>query len=62
MIKKYSIPIIPSVDQLNIVQKLNDLFAETKQPEAIYRQKLVNLEELKKSLLGKALSGELINN
>jgi type I restriction enzyme S subunit len=32
--------------------------AETKKLEAIYQQKLINLEELKKSLLQKAFSGE----
>jgi type I restriction enzyme S subunit len=33
--------------------------AETKKLEAIYRQKLLNLEELKKSVLQKAFAGEL---
>ncbi len=33
--------------------------AETQKLEAIYRQKLLNLEELKKSVLQKAFSGEL---
>jgi type I restriction enzyme S subunit len=35
------------------------LRAETKRLEAIYQQKLINLEELKKSLLEKAFAGEL---
>lgn len=42
-----------------IVQKLDALSAETKKLEAIYRQKIVNLEELKKSVLQKAFNGEL---
>ena len=53
----------PSVSaQKIIVQKLDALSAETKKLEAIYQQKLNDLEELKKSVLQKAFSGELINN
>jgi type I restriction enzyme S subunit len=33
--------------------------AETQKLEAIYQQKLLNLEELKKSVLQKAFNGEL---
>lgn len=47
------------IDQLTIVEKLDTLSTETKRLEAIYQQKLLNLEELKKSLLQKAFSGEL---
>lgn len=51
---------IPSIkEQQSIVQKLDALSAETKRLEAIYQKKLDNLEELKKSLLEKAFSGEL---
>jgi type I restriction enzyme S subunit len=46
-------------EQQTIVQKLNALSAETKKLEAIYQQKLNDLEELKKSVLQKAFSGEL---
>jgi type I restriction enzyme S subunit len=45
--------------QQNIVQKLDALSAETKKLEAIYQQKINDLEELKKSILQKAFSGEL---
>lgn len=45
--------------QQAIVQKLDALSAETKRLEVVYQQKLINLEELKKSLLQKAFSGEL---
>jgi len=45
--------------QQSIVQKLDALSAETKKLEAIYRQKVVDLEELKKSVLQKAFNGEL---
>jgi len=54
------IPFPKSVnDQQTIVQKLDALSAETKRLEAIYRQKSLDLEELKKSVLQKAFNGEL---
>jgi type I restriction enzyme S subunit len=46
-------------DQQNIVLKLDALIHETKNLEAIYQQKLNDLEELKKSILQKAFNGEL---
>lgn len=46
-------------EQKSIVAKLDALSAETKKLEAIYQQKLVDLEELKKSVLKKAFAGEL---
>ena len=46
-------------EQQSIVSKLNTLSAETKKLEAIYTQKLADLEELKKSILQKAFNGEL---
>lgn len=46
-------------EQRSIVSKLDALSAETKKLEAIYAQKLADLEELKKSVLKKAFSGEL---
>jgi len=46
-------------DQQTIVQKLDLLSNETKKLEAIYQQKLIELEELKKSILQKAFNGEL---
>ncbi|MHA8056938.1 restriction endonuclease subunit S [Aquirufa nivalisilvae] len=42
-----------------IVQKLDALSAETKRLESIYHHKLIDLEELKKSILQKAFNGEL---
>jgi type I restriction enzyme S subunit len=53
----FSLP--PIKTQQTIVQKLDALSAETKKLEAIYQQKMADLEELKKSLLQKAFSGEL---
>jgi type I restriction enzyme S subunit len=50
----------PSIKaQQSIVQKLDALSAETKKLEAIYQTKIKDLEELKKSVLQKAFSGEL---
>jgi type I restriction enzyme S subunit len=46
-------------DQQSIVRKLDALSTETKKLEAIYQQKINDLEELKKSVLQKAFSGEL---
>ena len=45
--------------QKQIVQQLDALQAETKKLEAIYKKKIDNLEELKKSILQKAFNGEL---
>ncbi len=45
--------------QKSIVTKLDALSAETKKLEVIYRQKLADLEELKKAVLKKAFAGEL---
>ncbi len=45
--------------QKNVVSKLGELSTETKKLEAIYEQKLNDLEELKKSILQKVFNGEL---
>lgn len=47
-------------EQKRIVQKLDALSTETKKLETIYTQKIADLEELKKSVLQKAFSGQLI--
>ena len=49
----------PLKEQQTLVQKLEALSSETKKLEAIYQQKINDLEELKKSILQKAFSGEL---
>ncbi|WP_051315900.1 restriction endonuclease subunit S [Algoriphagus vanfongensis] len=49
-------------EQKIIIEKLDALRAETQKLEAIYQQKLADLEELKKSILQKAFSGELTEN
>ena len=46
-------------EQQTIVSKLDALREQTKKLEAVYEQKLQDLEELKKSVLSKAFSGEL---
>jgi type I restriction enzyme S subunit len=52
---------LPSIkEQKSIVQKLDALSLETKKLEAIYQQKINDLEELKKSVLQKAFAGQLI--
>ncbi|HRL71078.1 MAG TPA: restriction endonuclease subunit S [Flavobacterium sp.] len=53
----------PPIEKQNeVVQKLNALHLETKKLEAIYQQKINDLEELKKSVLQKAFAGELKEN
>jgi type I restriction enzyme S subunit len=47
------------LDQKKFVEKFDALQNETKKLEAIYQQKINDLEELKKSILQKAFSGEL---
>jgi type I restriction enzyme S subunit len=42
-----------------LAQKLDSLSEETKRLEAIYQQKITDLEELKKTILQKAFNGEL---
>ncbi|MEO6832550.1 MAG: restriction endonuclease subunit S [Chitinophagaceae bacterium] len=51
---------LPSVKtQQTIVRQLDALSLETKKLEVMYQQKISDLEELKKSILQKAFSGEL---
>ncbi|MFZ3384148.1 MAG: restriction endonuclease subunit S [Candidatus Methanoperedens sp.] len=58
-IENYMIALPSLVEQQSIVSKLDALSTETKKLEAIYTQKLADLEELKKSILAKAFNGEL---
>jgi len=59
LIKKVILPIPTITEQKSIVAKLSNFSAETKKLEAIYKQKLADLEELKKSVLKKAFNGKL---
>ncbi|MDA9951945.1 restriction endonuclease subunit S [Chitinophagales bacterium] len=56
-IQKINIP--PLAEQKIIVNKIDALSTETKKLEAIYTQKIADLEEMKKSILQKAFSGQL---
>ncbi len=58
-INSLNISLPPIQEQQKIVKKLNTLQTQTKKLEGIYQQKMVDLEELKKSLLQKAFSGAL---
>lgn len=58
-LKNVCISLPPIETQQTIVQKLDALSLETKKLETIYRTKIADLEELKKSILHKAFSGEL---
>ena len=59
-LKKIEISFPCSIEnQKQIVHQLDTLSTETKKLEALYQQKLNNLEDLKKSILEKAFKGEL---
>ncbi|MCB9018958.1 MAG: restriction endonuclease subunit S [Chitinophagales bacterium] len=55
----FPISVPPIMEQDNIVRKLDFLRIETQKLEAVYKKKIDDLEELRKSLLQKAFSGEL---
>ena len=60
LLKKIEIYFPKSIsEQKAIVKKLDALSDQTKKLEEIYKQKLTDLEELKKSVLKKAFAGEL---
>jgi type I restriction enzyme S subunit len=58
-IKNTFVPILSIFEQKSIVKKLNELSEKAKKLEEIYKQKLIDLEELKKSVLKKAFTGQL---
>lgn len=59
MLNSIVVPFPKLSTQQSIVAKLDALSLETKKLETIYRQKLADLDELKKSVLQKAFSGDL---
>ncbi|MFH1608443.1 MAG: restriction endonuclease subunit S [Patescibacteria group bacterium] len=59
LIKDIIIPLMSFSEQKAIVKKLDELSNQTKKLEVIYKQKLADLEDLKKSVLKKAFVGEL---
>ncbi len=58
-LKGFVINLPPIKDQNRIVKEIDAVFIKTKKLETIYKEKLANLEELKKSILKKAFNGEL---
>ena len=58
-IRDYELPLPPEAKQAQIGKQLDALSAETQRLASIYQQKLAALDELKKSLLHQAFSGEL---
>ena len=58
-IKSYSVPLPTIQEQAEIVRQFDTLFDETQRLATIYERRLVALDDLKKSLLHQAFSGEL---
>ena len=46
-------------EQFKIISRIDAISAQTQQLESIYRRKIADLEEMRKSVLQKAFSGEL---
>jgi type I restriction enzyme S subunit len=62
LLRGLSVPDIPLITQKKMVNDLNSMYKKSKTLEKIYISKLLSLEELKKSILQKAFTGQLINN
>lgn len=58
-LRDFKIRLPELAEQKNIVKKLDDLSEQTKKLEEIYKQKLADLDELKKSVLSEAFNGKL---
>ncbi len=59
VLARFKLPLPPISELRRVVARLEELSAETQRLESIYQQKLAALDELKKSLLHQAFSGEL---
>ncbi len=59
MMKGYSLPIPSKKKQLEVIKQLNSLESKLKNYEIKLANKIIDLEELKKSILQKAFTGEL---
>lgn len=59
VLDRFELPLPPLSEVRRMVAKFDSLSTQTKKLESLYKQKLANLEELKKSVLKKAFSGEL---
>jgi len=57
--KNLLIPLPALSEQIKIVETIKKISAETKKLEKIYQKKIEDLEELKKSILQKAFTGQL---
>jgi type I restriction enzyme S subunit len=57
--REFKVPCPSLKDQQTIVRQLDALRAETQKLEAVYKKKIEDLDELKKSILQKAFNGEL---
>lgn len=58
-LRRFYVPKIPKEEQQLIVAKLDVISEKVSHLEAIYRQKIAALKELKQSILQKAFTGEL---
>lgn len=58
-LRDFPINVPPLAKQLEVVESLDELSAETQRLESLYQRKLAALDELKKSLLQQAFSGAL---
>jgi len=58
-LRDFEVKLPKLTEQKQIVAKLDALSAETKKLDGVYKKKLADLEELKKSVLKKAFTGEL---
>lgn len=61
LLRGLSVPEIPLITQKKMVNDLNSMYKKSKTLEKIYISKLLSLEELKKSILQKAFTGQLTN-
>ena len=59
VLAKYKVPFPPLSELRRAISKIEAVHSELEHLEAIYKQKLLALDELKKSLLHRAFSGEL---
>jgi type I restriction enzyme S subunit len=59
LVKKAVLPIPPLSQQKELTERFVEFSEETQRLESLYRQKLAALDELKKSLLHQAFSGQL---
>lgn len=59
VLRGFKVPRLPRADQESSTERLKNLASETQRLESIYQQKLTALDELKKSILNQAFSGQL---